>query len=92
MEVWRSIHITRGRYSVQEAEQVFFIVSNKNEEKLWPDQNCFSYLQLWTKIIKQTEQNSGGNKDQYSYNRVQYWKNMQKNNRCLLKNTHSVIE
>lgn len=46
MEVWRSVHITRGRYSVQEAEQVFFIVSNKNVEKLWPDQNCCSYLQL----------------------------------------------
>ena len=45
-----------------------------------------------TKITKQTEQNSGGNRDQYSYNRVQYWKNMPKNNRCLLKNTHSVIE
>ena len=37
---------------------------------------------------QQNKQNSGGNRDQYSYNRIQYWKKMQKNNRCLLKYTH----
>lgn len=62
-----------------EAEQVFFIVSNKNEEEKFriPSELLF-LLTTVNKNNKQIEQNSGGNKDQYSYNRVYYWKNMQK--------------